>query len=100
MDKIREETEEIAAELDAAHVDPKLVEEEIGDLLFVVSNLARHARVDPEQALRGANAKFERRFHHIERRLAEMGSNPADASLDQMEALWVEAKRLEKKALR
>jgi tetrapyrrole methylase family protein/MazG family protein/ATP diphosphatase len=97
MDKIREETEEIAAELDAADVDPTLVEEEIGDLLFVVTNLARHAKVDPEQALRGANAKFERRFHHIERRLAEMGSSAEDASLDQMEALWVEAKRLEKR---
>jgi nucleoside triphosphate diphosphatase len=97
MGKIREETEEIAAELDAAVVDPKLVEEEIGDLLFVVSNLARHAKVDPEQALRGTNAKFERRFHHIERRLAEMGSSAEGASLDQMEALWVEAKRLEKR---
>jgi len=95
MGKIREETEEVAAELTAG-VDPKALEEEIGDLLFVVSNLARHARVDPEQALRGANAKFERRFHHIERRLAEMGSSAEAATLDEMEALWVEAKRLEK----
>ncbi len=95
MGKIREETEEVAAELTAC-VDPKALEEEIGDLLFVVSNLARHARVDPEQALRGANAKFERRFHHIERRLAEMGSSAEAATLDEMEALWVEAKRLEK----
>jgi len=95
MGKIREETEEVAAELTAG-VDPKALEEEIGDLLFVVSNLARHARVDPEQALRGANAKFERRFHHIEHRLAEMGSSAEAATLDEMEALWVEAKRLEK----
>ena len=56
---------------------------------FVVANLARHAKVDPEQALRGANAKFERRFHHIERRLAEMGSSAEEASLDRMEARFV-----------
>lgn len=95
--KIREETEEVAAELaqPGAQASPAL-EEEIGDLLFVVSNLARHARVDPEQALRGANAKFERRFHHIERRLSERGVSCADAPLDEMEALWTEAKRLEK----
>jgi tetrapyrrole methylase family protein/MazG family protein/ATP diphosphatase len=95
MGKIREETEEVAEEL-AAGTDPRALEEEIGDLLFVVSNLARHARVDPEQALRGVNAKFERRFHHIERRLAEVGVSPDDATLDEMEALWVEAKKLEK----
>jgi ATP diphosphatase len=96
MGKIREETEEVAAELANPDVDARALEEEIGDLLFVVSNLARHARVDPEQALRGANAKFERRFHHIERRLEQMGSSPEAASLDEMEALWAEAKRLEK----
>lgn len=96
MGKIREETEEVAEELRRPDLDPKSLEEEIGDLLFVVSNLARHAKVDPEQALRGANAKFERRFHHIERRLAEMGSSPEAASLDEMEALWSEAKQLEK----
>jgi len=97
LDKIREETEEVAAELaePGAEATPAL-EEEIGDLLFAVANLARHARVDPEQALRGANAKFERRFHFIERRLAEVGRAPAEASLDEMEALWVEAKGVEK----
>ncbi|QGM98763.1 nucleoside triphosphate pyrophosphohydrolase [Methylocystis parvus] len=96
MGKIREETDEVAAELAAGQIDAKALEEEIGDLLFVVSNLARHAKVDPEQALRGANAKFERRFRHIERRLKEMGSSPEAAPLDEMEALWSEAKRLEK----
>jgi nucleoside triphosphate diphosphatase len=100
MGKIREETEEVAAELAEGRIDQKALEEEIGDLLFVVSNLARHAKVDPEQALRGANAKFERRFSHIERRLAEMGSSPEAASLDEMEALWTEAKRAEKSAQR
>lgn len=97
LDKIREETEEVAAELDSpgAVASPAL-EEEIGDLLFVVANLARHAKVDPEQALRAANAKFERRFRHIEQRLAAGGRAPAQASLDEMETLWLEAKKLEK----
>jgi MazG family protein len=98
LDKIREETEEIAAELPQ---QPKerpsaAVGEEIGDLLFVVANLARHVDVDPEQALRGANAKFERRFHHIEMRLAERGVTFAQSSLDEMERFWVEAKMLER----
>ena len=99
LDKIREETDEVAAELQTpgAEVTPALTEE-IGDLLFVVTNLARHAKVDPEQALRGANAKFERRFHHIEQQLARRGVELAAASLDDMEALWVEAKQIEKKA--
>ncbi|MEF3365524.1 nucleoside triphosphate pyrophosphohydrolase [Methylocystis sp. 9N] len=97
LGKIREETEEVAAELAApgAVASPAL-EEEVGDLLFVVANLARHAKVDPEQALRAANAKFERRFRHIEQRLAAAGRAPAQASLDEMEELWVEAKGFEK----
>ena len=68
---------------------------EVGDLLFVVVNLARHLNVDPEAALRGANAKFERRFGHIEARLAEGGRDPGQASLAEMDALWNEAKRNE-----
>jgi nucleoside triphosphate diphosphatase len=97
LEKIREETAEVEAELAApgAEASPAL-EDEIGDLLFAMANLARHARVDPEQALRGANAKFERRFRHIERRLAEEGRTPKQATLAQMEALWVEAKELER----
>ena len=70
-------------------------EEELGDLLFVVANLARHLKVDPEAALRGANAKFTRRFRHIEAVLAARGSSPAEASLEEMEALWQDAKRQE-----
>ncbi len=99
LEKLREETLEVEAELSSemdAQPSQELAEE-IGDLLFVVANLARHARVDPEQALRGANAKFERRFHYIELRLAQAGRAPAQATLDEMEALWVEAKKLEKK---
>lgn len=97
LGKIREETDEVEAELAQpdAIATPAL-EEEIGDLLFVVANLARHAGVDPEQALRSANAKFERRFGHIERVLADRGLEPAKATLNQMEDLWNEAKGLEK----
>jgi nucleoside triphosphate diphosphatase len=100
LEKIREETAEVEAELAApgAEASPEL-EDEIGDLLFAMANLARHAKVDPEQALRGANAKFERRFRHIERRLDEAGRTPNEATLAEMEALWVEAKALERGAL-
>ena len=59
-------------------------------------NLSRHLKVDPEAALRGANAKFERRFTHIENRLAEGGQTPESASLDEMERFWVEAKAKER----
>ncbi|MFM8646259.1 MAG: MazG nucleotide pyrophosphohydrolase domain-containing protein [Methylocystis sp.] len=97
LEKIREETEEVAAELKTtAPLPTPQLEEEIGDLLFVISNLARHVNVDPEQALRGANKKFERRFHHIEARLKEKAQTPAEASLAEMERLWLEAKKSEK----
>lgn len=74
------------------------MEDEFGDMLFVLANLARRLEIDPEAAMRGANAKFTRRFNHIERRLAERGDKPADATLADMEALWIEAKTLEKTA--
>ena len=94
LDKIREETAEVEAELDKGSDGQasKALFEEVGDLLFVVANLARKTGVDAAQALRAANAKFERRFHHIEARLAEGGRSPAQATLEEMEALWVEAK--------
>jgi nucleoside triphosphate diphosphatase len=88
VDKIAEEAREI---VDAGSDQPKR-EEEVGDLLFVVANLARHLKVDPEAALRGANAKFTRRFKHIEAGLAARGIAPGAASLEEMEALWQEAK--------
>ena len=94
--KLREEIDEVEAELDAN--DAERVAGEVGDLLFAVANLARHLSVDPEAALRGANAKFERRFAHIESRLGEVGRAPADATLDEMEALWGEAKQRERRA--
>ncbi|MCC6469273.1 MAG: nucleoside triphosphate pyrophosphohydrolase [Alphaproteobacteria bacterium] len=94
LDKIEEEIGELRAELDKG-APPARVEDEVGDLLFALANLARHLKVDPETALRGCNAKFERRFHAIERALAAEGRTPRDASLEEMEALWVEAKRRE-----
>jgi ATP diphosphatase len=94
--KIREEIDEFEAELDAPSPDPATAaarrEDELGDVLFAVANLARHLAIDPEKALRGTNDKFRRRFAHIEKRLADEGRTPAEASLDEMEALWVEAK--------
>jgi ATP diphosphatase len=88
--KLREETDEIEAALDAGDADH--VTEEIGDLLFVVVNLARHANADPEMALRAANAKFQRRFGYIERTLTARSSSLDAATLAEMDALWNEAK--------
>jgi len=92
--KIREETDEIESELDAGERDK--VAGEIGDLLFVVVNLARHLDVDPETALRTCNLKVERRFAAIEEGLAAVGKTPAEASLAEMDALWDAAKAKEK----
>ncbi len=72
------------------------IEEEFGDLLFVVANVARHLKLDPEAALRAANQKFTRRFHAIERKLAEDGRTPAQSTLAEMDRLWDEAKAGEK----
>ena len=93
-DKIAEETRELA-EAAASGKDTK-VAEEFGDLLFAMANLARHLKVDPENALRAANAKFVRRFKAIESGLAAKGRKPEEASLDEMEALWQKAKEQEK----
>jgi nucleoside triphosphate diphosphatase len=94
IDKIREETDEIEAELGDG--DSEAVKEEIGDLLFVVVNLARHLGVDPETALRMTNLKVERRFAAIEDGLAAAGKRPEDATLAEMDALWDQAKEKEK----
>ena len=91
--KIREEADEIEAALDRG--ERSELESETGDLLFAVVNLARHASVDPEMALRGANAKFERRFGYIERALSSQGRTLEGASLEEMDALWNEAKEKE-----
>jgi MazG family protein len=92
IDKIEEELGELRAELTAGTVDQARLTDELGDVLFAVANLARHCKVDPEAALRATNDKFERRFRHIEKRLAEAGRKPAEATLEEMEALWQEAK--------
>jgi nucleoside triphosphate diphosphatase len=91
--KIREEADEIEAALDHGNVDE--LTDETGDLLFVLVNLARHVGVDPDLALRGTNAKFERRFGYVEQTLAAQGRPLEQASLQEMDALWDEAKTKE-----
>jgi MazG family protein len=92
-EKIAEETRELAEA--AASKTPAKVAEEFGDLLFAMANLARHLKLDPEDALRAANAKFVRRFRAIEQALGAQGRKPEDASLDEMELLWQQAKKNE-----
>lgn len=87
LEKIAEEAREV---WEARTEGADRVEEEVGDLLFVVANLARHLGVDPEAALRRANAKFERRFRGVEDRLAERGKAPSESTLEEMDAIWDE----------
>jgi ATP diphosphatase len=94
--KIREEADEIEAEIEAG--DTARAGAEVGDLLFAVVNLARHMDADPEGVLRGTNAKFERRFASIEHALAARGKTPEQSTLAEMDALWDEAKQAEKAA--
>jgi ATP diphosphatase len=91
--KIREEADEIEAELAAGNRSAAAAE--VGDLLFAVVNMARHLAADPEAALRATNRKFERRFAAIERALAERGKTPHEATLAEMDDLWNEAKAAE-----
>jgi ATP diphosphatase len=93
LNKVREEADEIEAALDRG--DAAALADETGDLLFALVNLARHVGADPEMALRGTNAKFERRFAYIERALAAQGRSLEGASLEEMDALWNEAKKSE-----
>lgn len=95
LDKLIEEAREVTEARD--RLTHEALTEEIGDLLFVMANLARHLKVDPEAALRAANAKFTRRFQRIEDWLAESGKRPSDSDLEEMDALWTRAK-LEEKA--
>jgi tetrapyrrole methylase family protein/MazG family protein len=94
-EQVIEKLHEELAELDEArrNCSQDELEGEIGDLLFVLVNLARFVKVDPEQALRRTNAKFRERFGFIERRLAEQGRSLQEANIEEMEALWQEAKR-------
>jgi MazG family protein len=95
FDKLDEELGEIREEIDKGR-DPDRLEDEVGDLLFVVANLARHLKVDPETALRRANAKFERRFRAMEAALEALGEKAEDQTLDTLEDLWQAAKRAER----
>lgn len=93
VEKLREELGELEA---AGSVEER--EGEIGDLLFVVVNLARFYKVDPEQALRLTNRKFKRRFGHVEAKLRERGQSLEASTIEEMEELWQQAKALEPKA--
>lgn len=92
LDKLAEEMDEVRVEFEAG-ADPARLQDEIGDVLFVATNLARHAGVDVSRALRHANAKFERRFRRMEALAAEAGGALSDHDLAAQEALWQRAKR-------
>lgn len=94
LDKLEEEIGELRAEIAAGSGKDRLADE-FGDMLFVMANIGRHLGVEAETALRGANAKFERRFRHIENRLAEQGRS-GPQQLDFLDSLWNEAKALER----
>jgi len=100
--KLKEELGEledvIAKKASGSESDAKAVEEEFGDLLFVVANVARHLKLDPETCLRAANQKFVRRFRYIEQRLSADGRTPSGSNLAEMDALWEEAKAKERGA--
>ncbi len=97
LDKLEEEADELRAELkdDPQLIDHEALKGEVGDLLFVLANLSRKLDLDPEDCLRGANRKFERRFGFIEQHLKLEGKEPADSTLDAMEELWQQAKHQE-----
>lgn len=94
LEKVEEELAELRGAL--AETDPeqrrRRCQEEVGDLLLVLVNVARFLRVEPESALRRANQKFRRRFHWLEARLAERGKKPAESTLEEMEELWQRSK--------
>jgi len=94
-EQVIEKLHEELAEFDDArrNAGPAELEDELGDMLFVLVNLARFVKVDPEQALRKTNAKFRTRFGYIERKLAERGKKLQDSNIEEMEALWQEAKK-------
>ncbi|MEX0300604.1 MAG: nucleoside triphosphate pyrophosphohydrolase [Kordiimonas sp.] len=98
IDKIQEESAELLYEVKSGAERSK-IKEEFGDLLFIISNLARHFKLDPEECLRDANNKFERRFRGVEAKLAEIDKRPEDSSLKEMDALWDKVKEEEKSAV-
>ena len=92
FDQLREELDELHEAREESR--PERLQDEIGDLLFVIVNLARFLKVDPEQALRGTNAKFRRRFAHVEEGIEASGKTLREATMEEMESLWQDAKRL------
>lgn len=97
FDKLAEEVQELRDEVQREPREPQALAEELGDLLFVATNLARQLGVEPEAALKAANRKFRRRFGYIETKLAEQGRSCTESNLAEMDALWNEAKQVEKK---
>ena len=91
--KIHEELEEVVAEINKSEPIPSLIEEEIGDLLFAVVNLARHLDHEPELALRKACGKFEYRFHQVEKLILDKSGSSENATLEEMEKLWQQIKK-------
>ncbi|WP_284777538.1 nucleoside triphosphate pyrophosphohydrolase [Agrobacterium sp. lyk4-40-TYG-31] len=94
LDKIEEEVRELREAL--AEGKPEKVADELGDLIFALVNIGRHVKTDPENALRGTNTKFRRRFHHIETSLSDNGDTLEAATLERMEELWQSAKAIER----
>jgi len=96
LDKLEEELHELKAEL-GPQTNQVALADELGDVLFCIVNVCRYLKVDPENALRGANAKFERRFRYVEEQLRAKGRTPDQATLEEMDRLWDEGKLLERK---
>jgi nucleoside triphosphate diphosphatase len=96
LDKIKEEAAELVEAKDSLSADE--VEEEFGDLMFVMANLGRHLGLDPEAALRRANSKFTKRFESVEERLSQIGRTPSQSNLAEMDALWDQVKLAERRA--
>ncbi len=94
LDKIEEEVRELRGALQSGH--PEKVADELGDLIFAMVNIGRHVKADPEQALRGTNTKFRRRFRHIETEVEKSGETLEIATLERMEELWQAAKAIER----
>jgi len=95
ISKIHEELDEVKHEINTQG-SSECLHDEVGDLLFAVCNLARHLKVDPQQALTGTNQKFIRRFSHIEKQVFQLNKTLTDCSLSELDQFWDEAKQLEK----
>jgi len=97
LDKVGEELRELRHEIAAGQHDRAAIADELGDVLFCVVNVCRYLKVDPEEALRATNGKFERRFGYVEKRLKEQGRSPDQATLEEMDRLWDEVKAQERR---